>query len=56
MGDVNDHAGKGSLGGTTIACLLTDSLSAVVDNITTGNIASHGVMVGPSPVVGWVGE
>lgn len=55
-GEVNDHSGKGSSGGCTVASFFACSNPDVEKNITVGNISSHGVIDGEAHTNGWAGE
>lgn len=55
-GELNDHAGKGTNGGESAAKFFADTIHDFLENATTGNIRSHGVIGGISHVSGCVGE
>lgn len=55
-GEVNDHPGKGPSGGCTSATFLAWLIPAVENNMTVGNISTHGVISGEAHTNGCAGE
>lgn len=55
-GDLNDHTGKGPLGGKTTACALNEVIHVFEENTTIGNAVPHGVISGKVHTNGTVGE
>lgn len=55
-GDVNDHRGKGPLGGMPASHFDVKLITTVEDNTTAGNARPHGVILGELHTCGTVGE